>query len=108
MSELLLRMHPDSLIGILVVTLMFGLPIVASLAYFISQGIRRYHERHLAATLIMEMLERGMSADDVVRVLSAAGLENREEGPPLGGAAGRAKGPAVSPGVQSPTPTADV
>jgi hypothetical protein len=77
MVELLSRLNPGDLTAVLTVTVMVALGIVAVVARLIADGVRRHHERELATSLVLEMLDRGMTADDIVRVLSAAGLEDR-------------------------------
>jgi Mg/Co/Ni transporter MgtE len=79
MLELFSRLSPADLAVVLTVVPVIGLGLLFIVLVAVAKLIARYHERQLATSLILEMLDRGMSADDIVRVLSAAGLEDRRE-----------------------------
>jgi hypothetical protein len=79
MLDLLSKMRSEDLATTLIAIVAVSAVVVGVLIRLIVYSVRRYRERQLATTLILEMLDRGMTADDIVRVLSAAGLEDRGE-----------------------------
>jgi len=79
MVEILSRLGGGQLADVLTLTVLVGLGLVMGVVITVATLIAQYHERQLATSLILEMLDRGMSAEDIVRVLSAAGLKGRQE-----------------------------
>jgi hypothetical protein len=70
-----------TLIGLVTIVVLFGAPfIVVGWALWL-----KHRQRELDAELKREMIERGMSADDIIRVLNAGSPEERtprlREGP---------------------------
>jgi len=53
--------------------------IYARMLSVVAHHLRRYHERQLVTSLILEMLERGMTTEDIARVLSAADLQDQQD-----------------------------
>jgi hypothetical protein len=79
MLELLSKIDPDALAAVIIMTAGLAFAALVGLTSLISVNLRRYHERQLATSLILEMLDRGMTTDDIVRVLSAAGMHDQQE-----------------------------
>lgn len=67
MTEILSKFEPGELIGLVAVAGGIGLVLICGVAGIISDGV--YKVRQLA--LKQEMLERGMSAEEVERVIEA-------------------------------------
>jgi hypothetical protein len=76
LSQQLSRLDPDNLTAVFTIGMMMCLGLVAVVAGVTAKTIEKYHTRQLAVTLIQDMLDRGMPAEDIVRILSAAGLED--------------------------------
>jgi hypothetical protein len=68
----------QSLPGILTVTFLFGGWIIVAVVSSVTKNWRKVHESEHAAALKQSMIERGMSAEDIERVLRA-GPESLEE-----------------------------
>jgi hypothetical protein len=79
MGELLSRVSSGDLTMLLAMALVIVGPILAVVALFTVKGLWQHRQRQLATSLILEMLDRGMTADDIVHVLAAAGLEDRPD-----------------------------
>jgi hypothetical protein len=69
----------SSLPGILTVTFLFGGWIIVAIVGSITKNWRKVHESEHQAALKQSMIERGMSAEDIERVLRAGPAEAYEE-----------------------------
>jgi hypothetical protein len=76
LSNQLNRMNPGDLTGVFFLGGMMAVGLVVSLTAMITQLIQKHHTRQTADSLIRDMLDRGVAPDDIVRILSAAGLED--------------------------------
>jgi hypothetical protein len=76
LSQQLSRIHGNDLTAVFVVGMMLCFALVISLAAIITDLIQKHRKRELVVRLVQDMLDRGIAPDDVVRILSAAGLEN--------------------------------
>jgi hypothetical protein len=79
MLELLSKLKSDDLVGAYVVTFLVGAVLLVFVVSIVAQHLRRYHERQLVTSLILEMLERGMTTEEIARVLSAADLQDQQD-----------------------------
>ena len=79
MLEVLSKLRSDDLVAVLVVTVLFGSCMLVGAIGIIATAVRRYHARQLATSLILEMLDRGMTADEIVRILTAAGMQDQQD-----------------------------
>jgi hypothetical protein len=70
----------QSVPGILTTTLIFGGWIIVAVTISIAKNWRKIHESEHAAALKQSMIERGMSADDIERVLRAGPRPDTSEG----------------------------
>ncbi len=70
----------ESLPGILTVTFLFGGWIIVAVVSSLAKSWRKIHESEHLAALKQGMIERGMSADEIERVLRAA-PESAEDSP---------------------------
>jgi hypothetical protein len=68
----------DSLPGILTVTFLFGGGIIVTIITTLSNNWRKVQESEHLATLKQSMVERGMSADEIERVLRAGPANENE------------------------------
>jgi hypothetical protein len=79
MVEVLSKINGGDLATVFIVVPLMLAGLIAVLVIGIAQILRRYYERRMATTVILEMLDRGMPTEDIVRVLTAAGLEDKPE-----------------------------
>jgi hypothetical protein len=86
MQELLSRLTGDDLVAVISITFTF----VAAVIIWLSLQWRLHHRAELEVALKRDMLERGMSAEDIERILRA----------PLGGAAEAPATPAAAPPIR--------
>ena len=93
MIELLSRLNPSDLAMVLTVPAVGLVVGVIALAALVIRAIQRYREHQIAASVVVEMLERGMTAEDIVAVLKAIGLEE-PQGRRLGGRVRQLLGPS--------------
>ncbi|HUT94090.1 MAG TPA: hypothetical protein VMY37_31805, partial [Thermoguttaceae bacterium] len=70
--ELLSKFDPDEIIGLSAVVLGISAGIIISVTAIICGAVRRYRERLLAADLIHSLADRGMSAEEIERVVRAS------------------------------------
>ena len=79
MVELLSKCNGEELILLVAVAggLMIGLPIAVTA--IVSQCWQRVRERQMATSIVLEMLDLGHPADDIVKVLGAASLEKQTD-----------------------------
>jgi len=84
MIELLSRLHPSDLAAVLSMLAAGLLVGLVALAALIIRAVQRYREHQIASSVVLEMLDRGIAAEEIVAVLKAMGLE-APEGRRLGG-----------------------
>ncbi len=80
MVEVLTRLNSGDLTVVLLlpaVGLVIGL---ISLIALVIRAVQRYREQEIAASLVSEMLARGVSPQDIISILKAMGLEPPPEG----------------------------
>ena len=75
MIELLSRLAPSDLAVVLCVPAMALVVGLIVLTARIIIAIQRYHERRVAASLVLDMLDRGISPQEIEGVLKAMGAE---------------------------------
>lgn len=70
MLEILSRLHGDDIVGLVAVVGGFitAITVVCVVAW------ERHRERQLAVTIIEDMLDQGMSVEQIERILKAAGF----------------------------------
>jgi hypothetical protein len=83
LSELITKFQPDELIGLVAVVLGIPAGVIFLVTAIVSGHIRRYRERQLAADLIHDLADRGMSAEEIERVVRASAIETPEDLPKL-------------------------
>jgi hypothetical protein len=79
MLELLSKLKSDDLVAVWVITVLFGSLLLVFAISIVAQNVRRYYERQLVTSLILEMLEHGLSTEEITRVLSAADLHDQHD-----------------------------
>src|SRR5437870_13553781 len=67
---------PDNRFALLVVLVGCGTGVVCTLAVFISGTITAIHQNRVQSDLKREMIERGMSADEIAKIIEAAPPED--------------------------------
>jgi hypothetical protein len=75
LSELLSKMGPGQLIGLTAVVFGISAWVIISLTAIICGTVSRYRRRQLAADLIHDLADRGMSAEEIERLLRASANE---------------------------------
>jgi hypothetical protein len=68
----------NSLAGVLTVVFLFGGWIIVAVVGYITKSWRRIHESEHAAVLKQSMIERGMSVDEIERVMRAGPESQRD------------------------------
>jgi sulfite reductase beta subunit-like hemoprotein len=79
MFELLSRFSPGELAIVLCVPLVVLVAVLVPLARVVTDTWRKYRERELATSLVLEMLVQGMGSEEITRVLEAADMEDHQE-----------------------------
>ena len=74
LTELISKFDPDEFIGLAAVVLGISAGIIISVTAVICGAIRRYRERQLAADLIHSLADRGMSAEEIERLVRASAV----------------------------------
>jgi hypothetical protein len=62
----------DKAPDLMMMTLIFGLPLVVGVVALLMNGWKSNRENERIAILKQQMVEKGMSADDIVRVIQAS------------------------------------
>lgn len=75
MTEILSRVSPGDMAAVIIVPILAIAGVLAMLAILIVTAVQHYREREIAATVVMEMLERGLGTEEIIAVLKAMGLE---------------------------------
>ena len=57
--------------------------LVVAVTALVTHAWQRVRQRQMAASLILEMLDRGMSADEMAQVLQAAGMDKDADQNPI-------------------------
>lgn len=78
MVELLSRLNPSDLATVLVVLTLAVVGGVIAIAICAIRAVQRYRERHIAASIVAEMLDRDIPTQEIVAVLNAIGLGGSE------------------------------
>ena len=76
--DFLSRIPSGDIVAVAAIVLGISAGIIIAVTSIISTQIRRYRERRLSADLAQDMLDRGMSADEIAQVLRAAAIESPE------------------------------
>jgi hypothetical protein len=71
MSNLLDRLGTDEIIPIAIFTIIFGTVLIVALSVIISWCVYKIRRDSIAAQLKQDMLDRGMSAEEIKTVLEA-------------------------------------
>jgi hypothetical protein len=79
MWQVLSRLSTADLAMVLTLGIMFGVGGLIAVTMIITQCVRRHYKQQMVTSLILDMLDRGMSADDIVRVLSAVGMQEEAD-----------------------------
>lgn len=66
------ELEPDLKFALLVVTIGCATGVICTVVVFVSSTITSIHGRRLDADMKREMIERGMSADEITKILEAA------------------------------------
>jgi hypothetical protein len=72
-------MDPEDLIPLSAIVLGISAGIIISVTAIICGAIRRYRERQLAMELIHSLVDRGMTAEEIERLVIASAVEEPEE-----------------------------
>ena len=67
------------LIPVVAIVMGISAGIIISVTAIVSAHIRRYRERALMANLIHEMVERGMSAEEIERLVAVSAIQSQED-----------------------------
>ena len=65
-------LDPELRFALLIVTIGCGTGVICTVVVFVSSTITSIHGRRLDAQMKREMIDRGMSADEITKVLEAA------------------------------------
>jgi hypothetical protein len=71
-AEQLLGFDPEQRFALIIVALGCVTGVVITLACIVSAGFSKAHQRRIETELKREMLDRGMSAEEVARVIEAS------------------------------------
>jgi hypothetical protein len=66
------QLDPELRFALLIVTIGCATGVICTVVVFVSGAITSIHGRRLDADLKREMIERGMSADEITKILEAA------------------------------------
>jgi hypothetical protein len=66
------ELEPDLRFALLVVMIGCGTGVICTVVVFVSSTITSIHGRRLDAEMKREMIERGMTADEITKILEAA------------------------------------
>jgi hypothetical protein len=89
--------------GIITVSLIFGMPIIIAVVSTLAKNWRKVHESEHAAALKQSMIERGMSADEIERVLRAGPVTGASEATPAADQSTELAGHLAEHKVAAPT-----
>src|SRR6478735_1598612 len=70
--DLLTGLDPEKRFALIVVVVGCATGVICTLISFISSTINSIHHRRVEADMKREMIERGMSADEITKVIEAA------------------------------------
>jgi hypothetical protein len=76
----LLDLSPNDRLPVVIVTIVFSAGIIVASVAIIGGLLHTYHRHRLQADLKRELLDRGLSPDEVVRVIQAAPAKNGVDG----------------------------
>jgi hypothetical protein len=79
MVELLSRLSPGDLAVVLCVPPVILVVMLVPLTKVVADTWRKYREREMATSIVLEMLVQGMQADEITRVLKAAGMKDDQQ-----------------------------
>lgn len=79
LQELFSKFDPDEIIALSAVVLGISAGIIISVTAIICGAVRRYRERQLAADLIHALADRGMSAEEIERVVQASAIMSPDD-----------------------------
>ncbi len=71
-TEMFSGLDPSKRFALVVVVIGCATGVICTLVVFISSTITSIHHRRLEADMKREMIERGMSADEITKVIEAA------------------------------------
>ncbi len=71
-SDILSGIGPDQRFGLLMIAMAFGMGCILGLAGIVSGTIGSIHRRRSEMDLKREMIERGMSADEITKIIESA------------------------------------
>ena len=74
LTELISKFEPGEFIALAAVVLGISAGIIALVTAIISVAIGRYRERQLTADLIHSLADRGMSAEEIERLVRASAI----------------------------------
>ena len=77
MLEVLSRLHGDYIVAIVFLLGGFGLALCIVMTRLLVDAWLGHRDREVAAAIIEDMVQQGMSADEIERVLLAAGFNRR-------------------------------
>ncbi len=80
LDDLLSKIMPGEIIPLVAITLGISAGIIISLGAIIAGQVRRYRERQIATNLIHDLVERGLSADEIERLVRASAVQSPEDG----------------------------
>lgn len=78
MNQILPMVTQQNLIPLVAIVLSAGTGLVIAVTAIITGNIRGYREREIALNLIRELLERGLSPDEIARLLQTSGVNARD------------------------------
>ena len=78
MWDVLLKLTSGDLAVVITLACFLAFSGVVSVTIVIAQNWRKHYQGEMATTVVLEMLERGMSADEIKGVLKAMGMEDQE------------------------------
>ena len=72
-------MSDDSVIAVVAIGCVFGLPLVVAAVSLVTSHLRQVKADEANTALKRDMIERGFSADEIVRVIEAGKPETKEK-----------------------------
>ncbi len=73
LDQLISKLQPSDIIPVVAMAMVFGTALIGVIAAVIAGTVHRFREQQLRADLIRELVERGLSADEIERLVRATG-----------------------------------
>jgi hypothetical protein len=71
-SDMFSNLDPDKRFALLVILIGCGTGVICTVVVFISSTINSVHHRRVEAAMKRDMIERGLSAEEIAKIIEAA------------------------------------